>query len=318
VQRVQIQGSIERVRPASARELVPALDARDAPLILEGLIDGWPACGSDGWDAAGLVRRIGDRPARCKFSPSHRHPDFGAATLGETFATRETTFGELLERIARGGSEAARCFLTGDEEFVIRRRPGRPEERNAKLAPLFADFEIPELFDPAALYTAWLWISGAGVRSGLHYDTNGCHNLNAQIRGAKRVWLFAPESLSQVYPFAVGGANPAHNCAQVDLEAPDLARFPDFAKAACLEGELRAGDLLYLPADWIHGFLHTGPLNVNLNFWWRPVRPRLTPVAIRQAFVERVCEISARGELTAETREVLAAIDRALLAPSPS
>jgi hypothetical protein len=294
------------------------LDARDEPLILEGLIEHWPARGADGWDGPGLVRRIGALPARYKLSPSHRHPDFAASTLGEMFATRETTFAGLLALLARGGSEAARCFLTGDEEFVIRRRPGQPEERNAKLAALFADFELPELFEPDALYTVWLWLSGAGVRSWLHYDTNGCHNLNAQIRGAKRVWLFPPEALPQLYPFELGGANPAHNCCQVDIEAPDVQRFPAFAKSVCLEGEVRAGDLLFLPADWIHSFLHTGALNVNLNFWWRPRRPRLTPVSVRQVFLDRVRELRARDELSPLALDAFAALDRALLAASPS
>jgi len=311
---VQVHGPIERMRVERAADLGGVLDARDEPLILEGAIEHWPARGADGWDGAGLARRLGPLPARCKLSPSHRHPDFAAPTLGEMFATRASTFGELLEQIARGGSEAARCFLTGDEEFVIRRRPGRPEERNPKLAVLFPDFELPELFEPDALYTVWLWLSGAGVRSWLHYDTNGCHNLNAQVRGSKRVWLFPPEALAHTYPFELGGANPAHNCCRVDIEAPDLERFPDFAKAVCLEGEVRAGDLLFLPADWIHSFLHTGALNVNLNFWWRPARPRQTPVALRQAFLDRVRELRSQRELSAEALDALAAIDRALIA----
>ena len=50
-----------------------------------------------------------------------------------------------------------------------------------------------------------------GVRTWLHYDNNGCHNLNAQICGHKRCWLYAPDQLQRMHPFLLGSGNPAHN-----------------------------------------------------------------------------------------------------------
>jgi len=198
----------------------------------------------------------------------------------------------------------------------MRRRTGLPDDWNPKLEVLRADFEWPALFPERALYTVWFWISGAGVRSWLHYDTNGCHNLNAQVRGSKRAWLFPPEELGRLYPFELGGPVPAHNCARVDIEAPDLERFPEFERARCLEAELGAGDLLFLPVDWIHSFLHTGAFNVNLNFWWHPARPRSSVVSARRAFLEHVAELGVERAASPEVRDTLAALDRRFIRAS--
>jgi hypothetical protein len=202
------------------------------------------------------------------------------------FARGQGRFSELLAAMTQGPrEERARRIFTGDEQFVLQRRSGittlAPE-----LAPLYADVVPPVLFDLDRLYTVWAWFSGPGVRTWLHYDNNGCHNLNGQILGKKRCWLFAPRELPRVYPFAVGGQNPAHNCAAVDVDAPDLGLHPRFADAEALQAELVPGDLLFIPAWWLHTFSHTGELNSNVNFWWKPEQERDNEVSRWQRTVE--------------------------------
>lgn len=58
----------------------------------------------------------------------------------------------------------------------------------------------------------------------------------------------------------------------VDVDAPDMARFPKYAKASPLRVVLRPGDALYLPAYWHHEVqsipdAETG-LNIAVNFWF--------------------------------------------------
>lgn len=38
----------------------------------------------------------------------------------------------------------------------------------------------------------------------------------------------------------------------VDVEDPDLEKYPKFAKASCMEWVLNPGDVLYIPALWFH------------------------------------------------------------------
>eukprot|EP00966_Prymnesium_polylepis_P003553 81224-Prymnesium_polylepis.1 len=57
--------------------------------------------------------------------------------------------------------------------------------------------------------------------------------------------------------------------AMVDVEAPDLQRFPALARARGLETTLEAGDVLWLPAFWFHHVrqLDAGRENLSLNCW---------------------------------------------------
>jgi Cupin-like domain len=281
---MRILGEIERVRRLERGKFEARFASRDVPVVIEGGAADWPAVTR--WSAEYLARLVGDTVVRYKQSSTHQHPDFHQSTLGGMFARGQSRFSELFDFMTSGPRETrSHRIFTGDEQFVLQRRDGvttlAPE-----LAPLYADVNVPALFDPARLYTVWAWFSGAGVRTWLHYDNNGCHNLNGQILGQKQCWLFAPSELSRVYPFAPGGKNPAHNCAAVDVETPDLAAHPRFAEAGAWHAELRAGDLLFIPAWWLHTFSHTGDFNSNVNFWWKPEQERDCDVSRWQKSVD--------------------------------
>jgi hypothetical protein len=275
---VRIAGEIPRVEPISAAEFHERYVAKNLPVILAGAARAFPALR---WSRETLARELGAVPVRYKQSRSHRHPDFEAPTLGEMFKTGAGTFAEFLELIGGGpASERARYLFTGDEQFVLRRRDG-VTEIDAALAPLLRDAPVPELVPEDALYSVWGWFSGPGVRTSLHYDNNGCHNLNAQLLGRKHCLLFAPSELEHVHLFDPS-ENPATNCSAVDVEAPDYARHPEFRNAAALEAELEAGDLLFIPVHYLHSFRHHGELNANVNYWWKPDSLVDDPIARRE------------------------------------
>jgi lysine-specific demethylase 8 len=279
---MRIVGRVERVGALRREEFEERFALPGRPVVIAGAIEHWPA--RQLWSPEQLGPRLGALKLRYKRSRSHVHPDFEAAQ-GEganpaaAFATCEAPFGEFLQALQ--GPEASRWLFTGDEEPLLRARPGSGRQVSPALAPLLGDFELPPYFDAQRLYTVWTWFSAAGVRTWLHYDNNACHNLNAQIRGSKRCWLFPPAALERFYPFELDAAIPAHNCSRVHVERPDYGRFPRFREAECLEGELGEGDLLFLPAFWFHTFLHTGAWNANVNFWWRPQELALNPVSAR-------------------------------------
>jgi lysine-specific demethylase 8 len=191
-----------------------------------------------------------------------------------------------MQRINHGpDDERCRYLFTGDERFLLRRRKGQTSI-DAELGPLLDEVEVPPWIPSERLHTVWAWFSGPGVRTWLHYDNNGCHNLNAQITGRKRCVLYPPDELRRMHLFSLGGDNPAHNCSAIDVENPAPAHAADLDGASAWCAELEAGDLLYIPAWWFHTFLHLGPFNSNVNFWWKPERPRWNVVAARQALVD--------------------------------
>ena len=281
---MRIVREVERARGLTRAEFEARFERLDRPVVLEGGAADWPATRT--WNEASLRARLGDTVAAFKQSSTHQHPDFHQTSLGAMFARRSGTFGEFFDAILQGPPKLrAQHIFTGDEEFVLQRRGGVTRE-NAAFLPLYRDTELPPLFSPERLYTVWAWFSGAGPRTWLHYDNNGCHNLNAQILGRKECLLFAPSELERTYPFELGGRNPAHNCCAVDVDAPDLALHPRFVDAQAEHAELGPGDLLFIPAWWLHTFSHLGALNANVNFWWKPEGARNNAVSRWQELVD--------------------------------
>jgi lysine-specific demethylase 8 len=275
---------VDRVPGITPEEFAERYAAIDRPLVITGAVRAWPAFAK--WGPAYLRELIGDVRVRYKLSSTHQHPDFHQATLAGMFACGEATFSSFLDAITDGPVERrSHKLFTGDEQFLLRRRDGRTEV-NAELAALLTDVELPRLIPEAQLYTVWNWFSGPGVRTWLHYDNNGCHNLNAQVTGQKTCLLFSPDQIESLYPFPPGGKNPALNCCAVDVDHPNFAQHPRFANARAEHATLDAGDLLFIPAWWSHTFSHLGTFNSNVNFWWKPEHPRTNATALRQQSID--------------------------------
>jgi lysine-specific demethylase 8 len=271
-----VRRAIERI---SAIEELAAFARTDTPVVIAGGARDWPAVRR--WSPAYLAGLLGPIEIDFKLSATGDHPNFHAATKAEMFARGHGGFAEFIAAITTGPeAERATRLFTGDEQFVLRRRDGVTIV-HPPFAPLLADAPVPAAIPPDQLYTVWAWFSGRGPRTWLHYDNNGCHNLNAQITGAKRCLLVAPDQIDRLAMFAPGGSNPATNCSSIDAHAPGA-----LADVDAITGELAAGDLLFIPAWWSHAFEHTGDFNSNINFWWKPDSPRTNPTAARQALID--------------------------------
>lgn len=264
------------------------------------------------WSPEYLDSLIGQVVVPYKVSTSNAHPDFRHSERARMFARERAPLGDFLRSITTGPeAERAQRLFTGDEQFLMRRR-ANVTNVDPDLGPLLADIEVPEAIPESRLHTVWAWFSGPGVRTWLHYDNNGCHNLNAQVTGQKRCVLYPPDELPRLHPFLLGGSNPAHNCSAIDVERPRADLATELAGARSWQAELFAGDLLFIPAWWWHTFSHLGPFNSNVNFWWKPARPSWNVVAVRQAFLDAASEanVDREDERVAAT---LAALDQALV-----
>jgi len=88
-----------------------------------------------------------------------------------------------------------------------------------------------------------------------------------QVIGRKRVLLFSPAQSFRLYPHRVGHV--MDNFTMVDVEKPDVARFPALAQARGVETVLEPGEVLWLPRFWWHFVQQRCPdaPNLSLNFW---------------------------------------------------
>jgi hypothetical protein len=301
---------VVRLRGLDPAEFRSRFEDALQPVVIEGGCAELPAVQK--WSLAYLKEKFGKLEVPHHISATHQHPNFHAATLKEVFAGGTSSFSELLDLMTTGEpAERARRFFAGDQRFLWQRRRG-VEKTDEALAPLLDDVPLPAYVPAERMYTIWGWFSGRGVRTWLHYDNNGCHNVNAQLTGEKTCVLYPPEALALLRPFLLGGGNPVTNCSEIDVEDPAAQEL--LRSAHGIEATLRPGDLLFMPAWWFHAFLHVGEFNSNVNFWWKPEPAQLNSVAVRQGFLDAVAASGIDSRVSSPHAALLAQLDQALVA----
>ena len=105
------------------------------------------------------------------------------------------------------------------------------------------------------------WFGPGGTVSPTHTDPY--HNLLAQVVGSKAVRLFAPSQSPNLYAHK-GLLN---NNSRVNVEKPDLAKFPLFAQARSQRCVLKEGEMLYIPPLWWH-HIESLETSFSVSFWW--------------------------------------------------
>lgn len=114
---------------------------------------------------------------------------------------------------------------------------------------------------------ARLWIGNAAMIAP-HYDL--LENLACVAVGRRRFTLFPPEQLSNLYIGPVDNTPAGAPISMVDLNAPDLDRYPRIADALAVAqtAELDPGDVIFIPYMWWHGVQALEPFNILVNYWW--------------------------------------------------
>ena len=112
-----------------------------------------------------------------------------------------------------------------------------------------------------------IWIGNAAPIAP-HYDL--AHNIAVCVADPRRFTLFPPDQVANLYVGPIEHTIAGQPPSLVDLEVPDLGRFPRFAQALAVAevAELQPGDALYIPALWWHGGRSNAPLGVLVNYWW--------------------------------------------------
>ena len=86
-------------------------------------------------------------------------------------------------------------------------------------------------------------------------------NLLVQVTGRKRVVLFSPKEVANLY--MVGDKS-----AVLDIDSPDLKAFPLFEHVVHHSCTLEPGDVLFIPALWFHN-VKSEQFGVAVNIFWR-------------------------------------------------
>lgn len=142
-----------------------------------------------------------------------------------------------------------------------------------QIARAFAEFAPP----PHTVQDASVMRFGfRELHYGMHRDGYG--NFIAQVAGVKRMVLLPPPMSDDVIPWEKNPSHPHYR--QSSIWPRDALDDPVVARAAALQVTLFPGDVVFVPAFWMH-YVETAPSGeppfwLTLNQWSPPAMPRQT------------------------------------------
>ncbi|MBU0669505.1 MAG: cupin-like domain-containing protein [Alphaproteobacteria bacterium] len=259
---------VRRLTGAEPRAIpFDTLFASQQPVVLAGLARDWPIVErglSGAGQAADYLESFGGESTVTVFTgpPEIRGRfHYNADVSGMNFTSGREPLREILARIlATDGSEGEPAIYVGSTD-IDRFLPGFRAENDLPLDHPDFGFKPP---------LASLWI-GNRTTAAAHFDMS--HNLACCLVGQRRFTLFPPDQIANLYPGPLEPTPGGQVVTMVDLSAPDLTRYPRFARAmeTALVAELEPGDVLYYPALWWHQVDALAAFNVMANYWWNPV-----------------------------------------------
>ena len=246
------------VDPAGLPALLAGLDA---PVVLRGIAAHWPLvhAGRDSAAAAvACLKRFDPRamPVTATVAPpSARGRVFYDETLqGFNFRREQVPLGVVLDTLLKYAHDPAPPSIYVASTTVETFLPGFSAEHHLETGAR----------DPLAS----IWI-GNRSRIAAHQDLPD--NLACVAAGRRRVTLFPPDQLPNLYIGPLDHTPAGQAVSLVDFEAPDLERFPRFAVAMrhASVAELAPGDAVFIPSMWWHHMEGLDTFNVLVNYWWR-------------------------------------------------
>jgi len=253
------------VRPVREWPVLTAARFRDEivaggqPAVLRGLAEHWPVVVAARQDPRRAIAMLLAHAAAVPVEVLRADPE-------EQGRFHYRADGRSLNFV-RGAADF-RVFLTALDEHATRQRPyaiavqGLIADRHlpgfARAHPMPS---VPRSAEPR------LWIGNA-AKVAAHNDP--VDNLAIVALGRRRFTLFPPDAEANLH---MGPAHPTPAgvpVSMVDVTAPDLERFPLYAKALeqAQEAELAPGDAIFIPRDWFHHVEALDRLNMLVNYWW--------------------------------------------------
>ncbi|KAG7505720.1 hypothetical protein JOB18_038334 [Solea senegalensis] len=215
------------------------------PVVLEGIIDHWPALNTHPWSIE-YLRSV----AGCRTVPV----EVGSRYTDEEWSQSLLTVNEFIDRyICNKDGGKGLGYLAQHQLFD-------------QIPELKEDIRLPDYCclgeDDEDNITINAWFGPGGTVSPLHQDPQ--QNFLAQVVGSKYIRLYSPEDTDKLYPHQ---SQLLHNTSQVEVENPDTELFPAFAKAPFLECVLHPGDVLFIPVQHWH-YVRSLELSFSVSFWW--------------------------------------------------
>jgi lysine-specific demethylase 8 len=256
-----VSETIERLERPSPETFTREFVARQRPAIITGVVDEWRARRL--WSPEYFRTAGGGAPVKFEVWESDVEGNDPADYLSK-IRKEKSTLGSFVELVLAAEGPSRKNYLA---QYPVFRLLPHLREHIGSLEPYMG---IPGFYPPSLRARLQkeptLWLGPAGVVSTLHFDSS--HNFFVQLYGRKRFVLLPPGESRRVY-YPCDDFEFLH-FSPVDVERPDLARFPLFAEARRLEFTVEPGEVLFIPVRWWH-YVRSLETSVSLNFWWNSV-----------------------------------------------
>jgi ribosomal protein L16 Arg81 hydroxylase len=232
-------GVVERREGISREEFVERFVIGSRPLVLTAAAQDWPAMVR--WSPQDLKERFGHLDVEIQAERS-ADPNYEQNKLNHR---RQVRLADFVDQVLAGGATND-YYLTANNEAL--RRP--------EFAPLLDDIgTLPDICNRNALpKTSSFWFGPAGTVTPLHHDS--IMLMHTQVVGAKRWRFISPMQTPHLY-------NYNNVFSPIDIDAPDLNRYPRFKDVSVLETVVGPGETVFLPLGWWH---QVAALEVSMSF----------------------------------------------------
>jgi lysine-specific demethylase 8/hypoxia-inducible factor 1-alpha inhibitor (HIF hydroxylase) len=213
------------------------------PAVITGLLDS-----ESSWSLDYLCEKLGERKFPVRFYGRERYQQDKRnwENMGSGVESSTILFNEYAQKL-RSGEAMEKDIYLGKCSLA-----DTPLANNLNFERLRSQLGLKTPITPLNL-----WLGFGGHTTCLHCDA--FDGTLIQLYGAKKVILFPPNQLHNLYPFSLlnnllYGFKRRASYSQVYPQKPDFQAFPKFKKALSQSYEviLNQGEILYIPVGWWH------------------------------------------------------------------
>ncbi|MFI8377588.1 cupin-like domain-containing protein [Leeuwenhoekiella sp. NPDC079379] len=249
---------INRVKTITKAEFVKNYLKPQKPVVIENLIEDWPAF--DKWDLDYIKDVAGDnevplyddRPVTHEDGFNQAHAKMKMADYIDLLQKEPTTY---------------RIFLYN----IMKEVPTLKKDFNFPKIGLHLIKQIPMVF-----------FGGENSRVFMHHDIDFANILHFHFHGKKQVVLFPPEQTENLYKVP----HSLITREDIDFDNPNYDKFPVLKKAEGFICELNHGETLYMPEGYWHYMKYVTP-GFSMSLRSLPRKPKHLLRAVYNVFIMR-------------------------------